>query len=438
MELYDEQKELSKSKVPLIIGICITVLIIMTITVIYGIFYLKSTITTISIDNVRNTEIEKIFYIESTEEGKELYIPIIKMANFLKYEGFNGDYKNKSEDKTKCHVTCDDETAMFSLDSDVLVKIAKNSEKEYIKLDKPVFEMNGELYTTIQGVEKAFNISFAHDKKFKNIEINTMNFLVEYCANALKIEKFSDIFSDKKAIFEEMIIIQENGQYGVLNVTTKQKVLETKYQDIKYLPTTSEFLIKSNGKYGVMTKEATTKIKTVYDEIKEIDNKNGLYLVKKNNAYGVIDTAGNVIIEPDYKQIGLSDISKYIENGVDSKYVLLDEIIPVQNSDNLWAFFNLQGEKITDFIYTGVGSESSPATNSYPALVVPSHKMIVVKNDKKYNLITFDGEEMILGNILDAVYFKYDVTTGENKYYMTLSNNTKVINIEEWLTSIGE
>jgi len=440
MEFYDERKEERKTKAPMIVSICIVILIAIMILIMVGIVYLKNSITTIRIDGQENTDIENLLYIKSTEDGAKLYMPIIKMAEHLNYKGFNGDYKNKSEDKTKCHVTGENETAMFSLDSDVLVKINKNSEIEYVNIDEPVFEVNGELYTTINGIEKAFNVLFAYDNKFKNIEIYSMNYLIQYYATQLQLGEgsYSTEFIDQKAIFENMIVIKENDQYGVIDIATKKPVLETKYQEIKYLPATSEFLVKSNGKYGVMTKEATTKIKTIYDEIKAMDNQNGLYLVKQNNSYGVIDTEGNVKIEPEYIEIGIKNIDNYAQNGVENQWVLLDKIIPVKNQDNLWGFFNIKGEKISDFKYTNIGCLTTPIANSYPAIVIPSYKIIVVQSDKKYNLVTIDGEEMISGNILDSVYLKTNITTGENEFFMTSSNNTKVINIGEWLTSIGE
>lgn len=437
MELYDENVEQKKSKIPMIIGICIAVLVIITILIVVGIIYLKNSITIIKIDGVRNNDIEEILYIEENEEGRqELYMPIIKMSQFFGYEGFTGDYKDKSEDKSKCHVTSENETAMFTKDSDTLIKITKNSEYEYVKLDKPVFEKDGELYTTKNGIEKAFNVSFSTDQKFKNINIYTMDFLVDYYAKQFSIEKYSTNFSDKKAIIEGMLIIEENRQYGVINVINKKYILETKYEAISYLPATTDFLVKSNGQYGIVTKEADIKVKTVYDEIKTMDAQKGLYLVKQNNAYGVINTNGDVIIEPEYKQIGI-DIGKYVQKGVESQYILLDEVIPVKNDQGLWGFFNIKGDKITDFKYTVIGCQSSPASNSYPALVIPSYKIIVVGKDKAYNLMTSEGEELISGYILDSVYLKSNTSTEQNQFFMTSNNNTKVINVEEWLANIG-
>lgn len=437
MELYDREVEREKSQIPMIIGICITILVIITILIIFGIMYLKNSITIIQIDGVRNNEIEEILYLESSENSQQLYMPIIKIAKFLGYKGYNGDYINKSEDKTKCHVTSENETAMFTLESDILIKVTGDSEYEYIKLDKPVFEKDGELYTTKEGIEKAFNVKFYSDENFKNIDIFTMDYLIEYYVTKLNIAEYSTKFVDKKAILENMIIIEDNGKYGVINSEDGKPVLEAKYEEISYLPSTTDFLVKSNGKYGIVTKVAEMKVKTVYDEIKTIDYQKELYLVKQNNTYGILNSKGEVVVNPEYKQIGV-DKQKYIPNGVDNNYILLDEIIPAQNENNLWGFFNIKGEKIVDFKYTNIGCQSSPATNSYPAVVIPSHKVIVVEKDRYYNLITIQGKELINSYILDSVYLKTNPTTEENEFFMTSNNNTKVMNIEEFLTRIGE
>ena len=134
-----------------------------------------------------------------------------------------------------------------------------------------------------------------------------MEYLVQYYGGTKwKLQEYSTEFSDQKAIFQNMIIVKENGEYGVIDIATCKYILEAKYDEISYLPTTTDFLVKSNGKYGVMSKEAAIKIQTVYDEIKTMDNKNGLYLVKYNNAYGVVNTNGEVIIQPEYSQIGFN------------------------------------------------------------------------------------------------------------------------------------
>lgn len=434
MELYNEEdfRERKKSKTPIIIGISIAILIVLTLIILYLIIYLRSMVMTITVDSVNTSELEKIIDIEETQNGNELYIPIRKIAKYLGYEDFSGDYKYKSEDESKCYVTNADEVAMFTLNSNIITKITNNSDYEYIEIDKEVFQRNGELYTTIDGIKKAYNVEFSYDQEKNKIEIYTMDYLIKYAATRLQLENFSTVFSDRKAIFEDMIVTQVNNQYGVISVATGRAVLETKYDSIEYLPNSKDFLVKSNGKFGIMSNDATTKVKIAYDEIKVMDTINGLYMIKENNLFGVMDINGEIVIEPEYQQIGIN-INDFSQNGVENKYVLLNELIPIKNN-NLWGFFNLKGEKVAEFKYTDLGCKSSKVSNSYPVVVIPSYSIIVVREGEYYNLMRTNGKEIIPSNVLDSVYMRRNAATGENTFYMTYNGITE--DIEKRLSDI--
>lgn len=436
MELYNED-DLNlekKSKLPRIIGIIIILLTIIMVVIIFGIIYLRETVMKISLNDVDAAELENIFYFEETENGSELYIPIRKIAKYFSYEDYRGDYKYKSEDATKCYVKNEYETAMFILDSDVLVKTRGNSDYEYVKLDKKVFEKDGELYTTIDGIKKAYNVEFTYNTEKKKISIYTMDYLVDIYAKYLKLENYEATFTDKKAIFENMLIVQTNKQYGVIEASTGNPILESKYDLVSYLPNTTDFLVKSNNKYGIVSKDGSVKVKIAYDEIKIMDNANGLYLVKQKNLYGVVDIKGNTIIQPEYQQIGI-DITKFSQNGVENQYILLNELIPIKNN-NLWGFFNLNGEQVTEFKYTNIGCTSSKIASSYPVIVIPSYKVIIVEKDKYYNLMYTNGTEIINGYVLDSVYMNSDISTGQNTF--TMSYNGKTNDVEEFLAKIDQ
>ena len=211
MELYNEDDFVKKkSKMPLIIGICIGVLILITAVIIYMIMYLQGTVYKITLDGVTTSDLEEIFYIEGSEDAPEtmkLYIPIRKIASFLGYADYNGDYKNKSEDNTKCYVENEYETVVFTQDSNEIFKTRGNSDYEIIQLDEKVFSKDGDLYTTIDGIEKAYNVEFLFEPTKRNIEIYTMGYLLDYYAQYLQLEEYSVDFSDQKAIFEGMIIV---------------------------------------------------------------------------------------------------------------------------------------------------------------------------------------------------------------------------------------
>ena len=443
MELYEEVERKEKSKAPMIIGICIGILVVMIIAIICAIVYLRSTVLTIKLNNQTNHDLEEILYITGDEGNQQIYVPIRRIAKFLNYEDYRGDYISKSEDSTKCYVKNANEIAMFTKDSTDLVKTNGDSNYEYLTLKEKVFEKDGELYTTPEGIEQAFNVLFENNLQQNKINIYTMDYLNQIYCTALGITgkdddeiKTSEIYSDQKAILQDMIIIIKDEQYGVITASTGQPVLETKYEEIKYLPSTSDFLIKSNGKYGILGTDTSTKLRVMYDDIKIIDSKNGLYLLKKNNLYGVADKKGKVIIDPSYPQIGV-DNTKYKQSGIENQYVLLDEIIPIKNSDGLWAIFNIKGEKIKDFEFTEIGCNNVKESDTLPAVVIPSYKIVIVGKDEHYNLMTSSGEVLIPSYILNSVYIKLNTETGENKFYMSYNNNEKVINVVDWLASIG-
>ena len=230
MELYEEVENTKKSKLTMIIGICIAVLIVLTILIICGIIYLNVAVMRITVDGQSKNAIEQILYIPEN-------IPIRAIAKYLNYEDYRGDYKIKSEDSTKCYVKNENEIAMFTKDSDTLVKTRGDSDYEYIKIDKKVIEKDGELYTTPKGIEEAFNTLFDYNSEKKRINIYTMDYLNQYYSTKQKIDgeeiKLSEEYSDKKAIFENMMIIISNDQYGVINAETGESVLENKYEEHK-------------------------------------------------------------------------------------------------------------------------------------------------------------------------------------------------------------
>ena len=436
MELYNEDnlKQNKNSKMPFIMGILIVFLIIISVIIVTLILYIKSTILKITIDGVDVSDLEEILYIEQDENGNPtIYIPIREIASYFNYEDYSGDYKYKSEDSTKCYVKNEFETAMFTLDSDTIIKTRGDSDYDYVQLDEKVFEKDGKLYTTIDGIKKAYNIEFIYDATKNNIEIYTMDYLVTVYAQSLEYENYSQEFIDKKAIFENMMIIQQNGYYGVVEVTTGNLILEPKYELISYLPNTTDFLVKSNGTFGIMSKEAVTKVNITYDQIKIIDNSNGLYLVRKNNFYGVIDIDGNTIIEPEYQQIGINS-SSFTENGVENQYVIFDKLLPIKNN-GLWAFFDIEGNQVTEFKYTNIGCTYSKVTNTYPVLIIPSYEIIIVQKDEFYNLMQTNGNEIINGYVVDSVYMKRNVSTGETNFYMTYNGKTE--DIEKILADQG-
>lgn len=444
MRLIDEDqenlKQESQKKIKKAIIIAISIMTFFMIIIMVLILYIKanpSTITTY-IDGTIVKDFDKILDIQVDEKGKtEFYIPIKDFAPYLNlgYQTYRGDYEPKTEEENKCYSIRDKyEVAVFTDKSKIIYKknLQSNS-NEYTEcyIDKDVFLSNGKLYTSQEGIEKAFNIIFEYNEKKKIIQIYTLDELIEIYKKALKNKKYADYgtldfdksnYENCKTIFDKLIIIRaSNNKYGIVNISDMNNIsfiLEPKYDDIDFISESKMFLVKSNGKVGLVSENGETKIDLIYDKITSMGQKSNLYMVQSNNLYGVVDENGQNILYPEYSKIGM-DVKSFSYNGVKNGYILLDELIPVMQN-KLWGFYNINEKRwITeDFKYTTVGCSSLPKENNvFSLLEIPSEKVIIVgDNYKKYSFMDLHGNDSMLPFVFDSIYIK--ITSGETKYYM--------------------
>lgn len=422
MELYDEselQKSKKNNKITNIILIMIILIILIIIGLVVGIMLLKENKIIVTVDGKKSDELLSI--IEFDDDNSKIYIPIKKVAPYLGYNCYNGDYSQPSEDTSKCYVQSENEVTNFSLNSDTIYKMKVNTDSNYeaIQIDEPIKAINGELYTTIDGLEKAFNISCSY--KDNKIEIYTIDFLTSYYSSVIVNYGYTNIdedFNNKKSILANMLVVRNDNKYGVIDINGNV-ILDAKYDNIQYIQNTSDFLVKSNNKVGIISKEKQTKVSVSYDNIELMDNDSNLYLIQQNNKYGVIDINGNIKIHPEYDKIGI-DINLFKYNNVKNGYILIDSLIPVQK-DNLWGLFDKAGNKIVDFKYNNLGYVQNSSQNINNLLIVPNYDVIVVEKDGKYNLITLKGKEVI-GSFVDGIYTT--IEGGETKYYISYNEKT--------------
>ena len=159
-------------------------------------------------------DFDKILDFQTDENGKtQIYIPIREFATYLNktseefgYRTYKGEYNPKTEDDDKCYVIRDDcEVATFSKDSKIIYKVnLQNNDEDYDEcyIDKSVFKSNDKLYTSVEGIEKGYNVYFEYDEAKKTINIYTMDYMIS--AYQLDLEN--------KTI----------GEYGILQVDDKE------------------------------------------------------------------------------------------------------------------------------------------------------------------------------------------------------------------------
>lgn len=419
-----------------IIGIILVLLLLVVIGLLVLMYYIQTTELKISIDTKSNTALKNVLIFEQDK----VYIPIRNFASYVGYNSGNGDYKQYSEDLTKCYVESENEIASFGLGSNKIYKILLdgNNDYEYYEIDEPVKMINNQLCTTIEGAEIAFNISMSYNKTQNQVTIYTLPYLVSYYTMKFQNAGIADTaasFSNQKALLYNMIIVKnENGNYGVQELNG-QEVLGTKYADIKFVQSTKEFVVTTlENKMGIMSYDAKTKISPEYDKIKQIDKDNGLYLVTNNNKQGVVNSNGSIILYLEYDQIGV-DTTKYSGNKIKNQYLLYNKCIPAKKNGT-WELFDKTGRKITEDTYSdlgcSVGTGNATDKNLNSVLLVPEYEGIVVNKNNIYGLINCEGKALLPISLQSI----YSVTSeGKEIYYMIYNNQSRnVIDyIKKWV-----
>ena len=433
-ESYETKKKDNTKKIAKILLIIISILIIFIIGTFIAIVYIQDRELKLYINGSINETVKEMMVVEN--DGT-VYFPIKDIETYLGYESYNGEYTNKSEEASKCYIQSEDEIANFTLNSNKVYKLLisdSTANYEYYYASQPVKAINGKLYATTDALENAFNMSFSYNTDTQRIYIYTMPFLIEtYSTRVLDYgyDAISDNFTNKKAVFNNMLVVTKNQgkTYAVIDVQGNV-IIEPKYDYIEYLPYSGDFLVTSNNKVGIISAQKETKVQLLYDSLELIDNDTGLYLAQRDNKYGVIDSRGNIKIYIEYDQIGI-DNSRFEENDIKNKYLLDNGMIPARK-DNKWGAFDKNGNEILAFEYDSFGYIASSNRDAINLLLIPNYNLLVVCQNRKYGLVSSDGETVVR-TMIDDVYMT--ITSGKTYYYMNVNNQT--INIEEWLDSVG-
>lgn len=219
-ESFQNKEEKKKKRTTKIILAAIILVIIIIIAIVGYLMYLQSTVMKLTIDGKTNEKLKDLLVFES--DGT-VYVPIKEIAAYFGYESYNGEYTEKSEEQSKCYVISDNEVANFELGQTKIYKLdltQADSDYEYVYIKKPVKAINGLLYVSTEGLEKALNISFDYNQEENTITIWTMPYLYQYYASKVLDYGYTELsneFINQKAILNnQLIVINSKGQYGVI------------------------------------------------------------------------------------------------------------------------------------------------------------------------------------------------------------------------------
>ena len=432
-EDYSNNKENKTKKMIPIIIVLIVIILMAIIGIVSYMMYLQGAKLRVYVNDVQNADVKNLLHFE--EDGT-IYVPIRAIASYLGYNSFNGEYKNKSEEQSKCYVECTEEVANLTLNSNKIYKLNledNDNNYTYVYMDKPVKAIEGELYITTDGMQKAFNSSFFYNEQNNTITIYTTPYLINAYTNTILdygYTKLSETFDNEKTAIRNMLVVSDDRYYGVINVNDGTEILECKYDDIKYQEATGDFIVCSDDKYGIIGVDKKTKVSIDYDSIELMDYDAGLYLVSRNDHFGVIDLNGHIVIHTENDQIGV-DISKFANNDLKTGYILIDKLIPVQKNDK-WGLFDTDGHQLVEFEYDSFGYVAGNIREAQNLLVIPSYNLIVACMNDRYTLLNSLGEQPIRA-FVDDIYMQID--GGEKQYYMIA--NDKKYNVEEYLDRLG-
>lgn len=437
MNLLDEDFSNNKTKktsnVIKIIIVFIVLIVIAIIGIVAYMMYLESSILRVYVNDVENVEVKNLL---SFEDDGTIYVPVRAISSYLGYSCYNGEYSNRSEDKSKCYVETTEEVVNLTLNSNKIYKLnleEGDNNYTYIYMDKPVKAVEGELYITTDGMQKVFNTTFFYDQENNAITIYTTPYLITSYTNTVLdygYTRLSETFENEKAITKNMLVVSNDRYYGVINATDGTEILECKYDNVRYQEATGDFIVCSDGKYGIIGTDKRTKVDINFNSIELMDYDAGLYLVNRNNRYGVVDLNGNTVIHAENDQIGV-DISRFEENDLKTGYILVDSLIPVMRN-NKWGLFDTDGNQLVEFEYDSFGYIASSNREATNLLVIPDYNVIVACIDNRYTLLNASGEQPIKA-FVDDIYMV--ISGGEKHYQMTA--NDKTYDVEEYLDRLG-
>ena len=278
-----EKKEKKIGKMKKIILAVIIILLLCIIGIVAALFSFREVQTTALVDGQPNNDVLNVLRIE--EDGT-IYVPIKRISKFIGYEAYNGEYKNKSEEASKCYVVNDNEAVNLSLNDKRIYQIDLTGDTDvyrYTDMREPVRAFNGELYINSEEMENVFNTSLKYDVSTKQVQIETLTYKVlQYNSLVLGYgyEQLDETFVNQKAIFDNMLVVRKDrDNVGIIDERTGELIVDTKYKSIEYLPGLEDCIVEANNKYGVVSpKERKTKVQVNYNKIELIDKDAGLYM----------------------------------------------------------------------------------------------------------------------------------------------------------------
>ncbi len=428
--IYEQNKQ-KNAKKRTILG-AIIVVVILIILCLIGILYFKSVEAERFKMFVDGKEVNLNSNLIVKDENNDNYVSIKELSQYTGYKYIRGNYVTVNEDKKSCYIENDYEIVTFDAGDLGFSKYGKNEDKDFeideenktntsrnttqntaknttqtnttntsnsnkqteeeIKYlvktkdgeksiyvaEKPIKMIEDEIYISIEDVKTAFNAIIELGDKY--IKIYDLNYLVKYGqAQAAKLgySTISSTYENLRAISNDMLVVGNDNEYGVVSLENGETILGIRYDDIIYVQNENQFYVTVDSKVGLMNSTGDTIISPKeYDSIETFDVDKKLYLVKKDGKYGILDDKAETIIYPEFDQIGLEEeeLEGFIEiEKLSNKNIWFDDIIPVKKGSKYGLCSIKKGGEVLACEYDGFGykKQTTDISGEESALFIP-------------------------------------------------------------------
>lgn len=354
-----------------------------------------------------------------------------------------------------------------------LLKVKKDNKEGLIDIEgKNVLNAEYDKIYTLKNIPSVFIVE--KDGK-KGIVDNTGKIII-----APQYKGIQGINEDYKNGY---IVENSDGKFGVVDVNNN-KVLDTKYQDIKPIVDDGKYAVKennswkvvdktaqdiivsqlkdakdiidmklgsviysnANNKFGVIAKDGTTILNSKYDEIKFAFT--DTYIIKQNGKYGIAKADDKIVVDPTYQSMSYiekADLIKASTDGITDSIIdsnlenkisgIITEINTDKNYikvkiDKNYKYYNFKGSELTE------------------KDINPTNTLFLTQKDGKYGYVNKDGKTVVDPQYDDALeqnIYGYAAVQKDGKWgvldtkgkeiiepKLDLSQNMQIDFIDEW------
>ncbi|MBR3153172.1 MAG: WG repeat-containing protein [Clostridia bacterium] len=406
-------------------------------------FAINETNYKVSISNLEGEDIQKAsisvenkkYDLFCVKDG-DYYFNINSLASLLDYEYKKGEYDPVSEDSDKCYIINEGEYSSFSLDSNVIKKQFYNYAKdnnssgdssdiksenvEIYTSDKEVIKIEDSLYASAESIKIGFNVQIVTNGN--QITLYSLPYLAEKYktyANERGYDDISSDFKNKRALVNDLLVVQDKGKYGVYSAKDEKELISTKYDSLEYVENINQFICTYSGKVGMISIDSdlpTIDIK--YDSIELLDIENMLYMVSKGEKFGVVSGNGKIIVPIEYESIGLKDVSQFSNQNIESKYFIGNDLIIVSNNGK-YGFYKKDGTAVKECVYEKLGCTTA-------------NKVMTPSDEYDYLNVLLVEIPSYNKNDNDEKNVSYGIVCGINDKYGILDENGEIIIPLDW------